>query len=111
MLRELIRITNECCRICLRLIRRKPDNLEIKINPQILEEAIINISIDFDTRIGTADYLILKQTYAEFKPNDPKEQRFLDLLHGLYVLEYRNAKLWYDVHPIVTELLQEKGEL
>ncbi|MGB3514225.1 MAG: ATP-binding protein [Microcoleaceae cyanobacterium] len=111
VLRELIRITNECCRICLRLIRRRPDDLEIKINPQILEEAIINISIDFDTRIGTADYKILQQTYQEFKPNDPKEQRFLDLLHGLYVLEYRNARLWYDVHPIVTELLQEKGEL
>ena len=111
VLRELVRITNECCRICLRLIRRKPDDLEIKINAEVLQEAITNISIDFDTRIGTADYAILKQTYQDFKPNDPKEQRFLDLLHGLYVLEYRNAKLWYDVHPIVTELLQEKGEL
>ncbi len=111
VLRELVRITNECCRICLRLIRRKKDDLEIKINAEVLEEAITNISIDFDTRIGTADYEILNKTYEEFKPNDPKEQRFLDLLHGLYVLEYRNAKLWYDVHPIVTELLQEKGEL
>ncbi len=111
VLRELVRITNECCRICLRLIRRKPDDLEIKINAEVLQEAITNISIDFDTRIGSADYEILKQTYQYFTPNDPKEQRFLDLLHGLYVLEYRNAKLWYDVHPIVTELLQEKGEL
>ncbi|MEM1169610.1 MAG: P-loop NTPase fold protein [Cyanobacteria bacterium P01_H01_bin.35] len=111
VLRELVRITNECCRICLRLIRRKPDDLEIKINAEVLEEAITKIRIDFDTRIGKADYEVLEQTYQEFTPNDPKEQRFLDLLHGLYVLEYRNSKLWYDVHPIVTELLQEKGRV
>nr|WP_293101635.1 hypothetical protein [Okeania sp. SIO2F4] len=110
VLRELVRITNECCRICLRLIRRKQDDLEIKINAEVLEEAITKIRIDFDTRIGKADYEVLQQTYQEFTPNDPKEQRFLDLLHGLYVLEYRNGKLWYDVHPIVTELLQEKGK-
>ncbi|MDJ0514765.1 MAG: ATP-binding protein [Trichodesmium sp. MO_231.B1] len=111
VLRELVRITNECCRICLRLIRRKPDDLEIKINAEVLQEAITNISIDFDTRIGSADYEILKQTYQYFTPNDPKEQRFLDLLHGLYVLEYRNGELWYDIHPIVTEILQRKGKL
>ncbi len=111
VLRELVRITNECCRICLRLIRRKPDDLEIKINAEVLQEAITNISIDFDTRIGSADYEILKQTYLYFTPNDPKEQRFLDLLHGLYVLEYRNSELWYDIHPIVTEILQRKGKL
>ncbi len=111
VLRELVRITNECCRICLRLIRRKPDDLEIKINAEVLQEAITNISIDFDTRIGSADYEIFKQTYQYFTPNDPKEQRFLDLLHGLYVLEYRNGELWYDIHPIVTEILQRKGKL
>ncbi|MEB3343003.1 ATP-binding protein [Okeania sp.] len=111
VLRELVRITNQCCRICLRLIRRKPDDLDIKINAEVLQEAITNISIDFDTRIGNADYELLQQTYQFFTPNDPKEQRFLDLLHGLYVLEYRNAKLWYDVHPIVTEILQRKGKL
>ncbi|MGD1702652.1 P-loop NTPase fold protein [Dapis sp. BLCC M229] len=111
VLRELVRITNECCRICLRLIRRKPDDLEIKINAEVLQEAITNISIDFDTRIGSADYEILKQTYLYFTPNDPKEQRFLDLLHGLYVLEYRNGELWYDIHPIVTEILQRKRKL
>lgn len=104
-----MRITNECCRICLRLIRRRPEDLEIKINAEVLEEALINISIDFDTAIGTKDYAILQQTYQDFMPADPQEERFLDLLHGLYVLEYRNAQLWYDIHPIVTELLQRKG--
>ncbi|MEL6496148.1 MAG: ATP-binding protein [Cyanobacteria bacterium J06623_7] len=109
VLRELIRITNQCCRICLRLIRREPDNPDIKIDRQIVEQAINKLSLDFDSRIGVQDYEILQTTYEQFKPNDPKQQRFLDLLHGLYVLEYRNSELWYDVHPIVIKLLKQKG--
>lgn len=109
VLRELIRITNECCRICLRLIRRQPDNPTIKIDQTILEQAIIELRMDFDMGIGTADYEILKTTYFECRPSDPKEQRFLNLLHGLYVLEYRNAEQWYDVHPLVTDLLKLRG--
>ena len=111
VLRELIRIANECCRICLRLVRRYPDRDDIKINDAILKEALNKLRIDFDTRIGTADYEILEITYKESKPTDPKEQRFLDLLHGLYILEYRDTELWYDIHPIVTELLQEQGHI
>jgi len=110
VLRELIRITNQCCRICLKLVRRQPERRDIIINEAILQEAITKFSIDFDTRIGNADYEILETTYKNFQPNDPKEQRFLDLLHGLYILEYRNARLWYDVHPIVTRLLMKKIE-
>lgn len=111
VLRELIRIANECCRICLRLVRRYPERTDIKINEAILKEAITKLSLDFDTRIGTDDYKILATTYQESRPDDPKEQKFLDLLHGLYILEYRNAQLWYDIHPIVTELLQERGHI
>ncbi len=109
VLRELIRIANECCRICLRLVRREPDNLSIKINDSILQEAILKLSLDFDTRIGQKDYEILTTVYQNFKPKDPKQQEFLDLLHGLYILEYRNQELWYDLHPMVRDLLTQKG--
>ena len=111
VLRELIRIANECCRICLRLVRRYPERTDLKIDHKILKQALNKLRIDFDTRIGQADYEILETTYNKFKPTDPKSQRFLDLLHGLYVLEYRNAQLWYDVHPIVTDLLRERGQI
>jgi hypothetical protein len=30
------------------------------------------------------------------------------LLHGLHVLEYRNDQVWYDLHPIVIDLLKLK---
>ncbi|AVZ30955.1 ATP-binding protein [Nodularia spumigena] len=108
VLRELIRIANECCRICLRLIRRQ-SNETVVINADILDQAINKIRNDFSLPLGSAEYQILQNTYQNFKPEDPKEQEFLDLLHGLYVLEYRNSKNWYDVHPIVVELLRDEG--
>lgn len=108
VLREVIRIANECCRICLRLVRRNSEDPDIKINNKVLAEALNKFRIDFDTRIGNADYEILESTYMDSKPNDPNDQRFRDLLHGLYILEYRNARLWYDVHPIVADLLKER---
>ncbi len=109
VLRELIRIANECCRICLRLIRRNPHDETVKINQDVLEEALNNLRNDFATPLGKAEYEILQITYQEFAPEDPKEQKFLDLLHGLYVLEYRNNDIWYDIHPVVVDLLRKKG--
>ncbi len=109
VLRELIRIANECCRICLRLIRRHPDK-DVAINDDILDQAINNIRNDFAIPLGKVDYEILQTVYDDFMPEDPKDPEFLDLLHGLFVLEYRNRQNWYDVHPIVVELLQEQGK-
>ncbi|MEH1852820.1 ATP-binding protein [Nostoc sp.] len=108
VLRELIRIANECCRICLRLIRHKPGEAVI-IDDDILDKAINSIRNDFAVPLGKLDYEILRITYENFIPDDPKDPEFLDLLHGLYVLEYRNRQNWYDVHPIVVELLKEQG--
>lgn len=44
---------------------------------------------------------ILKQTYINYYPDDPKQQEFLDLLHNIFAIEYRNTKSWYDLHPLV----------
>jgi nucleoside-triphosphatase THEP1 len=109
VLRELIRITNECCRICLRSLRRQPGTQVLKIDDEILEEAVNTIRNDFAIPLGKIDYEILQTTYQEFQPDDPKRPEFLDLLHGLYALEYRNRQNWYDVHPIVTDLLRDRG--
>lgn len=109
VLRELIRISNRCCRICLRELRRDPNCYDLQINSDILEQAINDLRLDFEITLGKSDYDILSSTYDNFLPNDPKEQAFLDLLHGLHILEYRNSAVWYDVHPIVTDLLQRKG--
>ncbi|MEO1392150.1 MAG: ATP-binding protein [Cyanobacteria bacterium J06634_5] len=111
VLRELIRLTNRCCRICLRRVRRERDPDAVKIDEAVFEQAVKDIRLDFEVPLGKADYEILKQTYEKFEPLDPKDQTFLDLLHGLYALEYRNGEVWYDLHPVVKDLLVLKGVL
>jgi nucleoside-triphosphatase THEP1 len=110
VLRELIRIAKECCRICLRMIRRNP-SAEVIIDDKILLQAINKIRNDFSIRLGKVDIDILQSVYEQFMPNDPKQAEFLDLLHGLYVLEYRTDETWYDVHPIIIETLRRQGAI
>ncbi|PSB28100.1 P-loop NTPase fold protein [Stenomitos frigidus] len=108
VLRELIRIATESCRRCLLQIRREPTRQAITIDEKVLDEAVNKLRNDFALRLGKLDYAILQQVYTEFLPDDPTQKEFLDLLHGLHVLEYRNRKVWYDVHPIVVELLSDR---
>ncbi|MBG1270169.1 ATP-binding protein [Nostoc sp. WHI] len=110
VLRELIRISKECCRICLRMIRRNPKG-KVIIDDKILLQAINKIRNDFSIRLGKVDIDILQNIYEQFMPNDPKQAEFLDLLHGLYVLEYRTEETWYDVHPIIIESLRRQGAI
>ncbi|MHC5833146.1 MAG: ATP-binding protein, partial [Nostoc sp.] len=91
-----------------RIIRRNP-SAEVIIDDKILLEAINKIRNDFSIRLGKLDIDILQTVYEQFMPNDPKQAEFLDLLHGLYVLEYRTDETWYDVHPIIIETLRRKG--
>ncbi|MGB3293028.1 MAG: P-loop NTPase fold protein [Phormidesmis sp.] len=108
VLRELIRLANKCCRICLRTIRRAENAEAITIDRAIFDQAVQDMRLDFEAPLGKADYEILQKTYSSFEPEDPKEQAFLDLLHGLHILEYRNGQIWYDLHPVVTDLLKLK---
>lgn len=107
VVRELLRLANECCLICLRLAKREPDKRDIKINADVFQKAVRNIRIDFERRLGSKDYEILRKVYEEFQPEDTTQQEFLDLLNDLYVLEYENDRLWYDIHPIVMSLVAE----
>ncbi len=105
VLRELIRLANKCCRICLRQVRRAEDPAAVVINQAVFDQAVQDMRLDFEAPLGKADYEILQATYKSFEPEDPKVQAFLDLLHGLHILEYRNGQIWYDLHPVVTDLL------
>jgi hypothetical protein len=35
-------------------------------------------------------------------------EAFVEMLHGLIVLEYENGDLWYDLHPIILDLLHRR---
>jgi hypothetical protein len=115
VLREILIIVNECCRICLRRIRKHSNSLKqggnqpnIIIDLKVLAEVINKRTVEFDATLGQKDYEILEQIYINNRPDDPSEPRFWDLLHGLYVLEYRDSQIWYNVHPIVANLLKQK---
>jgi energy-coupling factor transporter ATP-binding protein EcfA2 len=108
VVRELVRIARECCSQCLLLIRLEPERTDIKINDEILKLAIKDLRNEFARPLGENLYSILVTTYENLTPKDAKSEEFLSLLHGLYVLEYENDDLWYDVHPIVVDLLKRK---
>ena len=93
-------------------IRRQTLNQpEVIVNQHILTEVVTELQIEYAEVMGKVDFDALKLIYETFKPQDTEDQRFLDLLHGLYVLEYRNALLWYDLNPIVHDLLVQEGVL
>jgi energy-coupling factor transporter ATP-binding protein EcfA2 len=116
VLRELIRIVDRCCdRVKLELrgqIKRQQwDAPEVKIDRRILNDVITELRLERAEVLGKVDFEMLIAIYTDFQPQDTENQRFLDLLHGLYILEYRNAKLWYDLNPIVHDLLIVEGLL
>ncbi|MBW4450743.1 MAG: AAA family ATPase [Spirirestis rafaelensis WJT71-NPBG6] len=108
VVRELVRIARECCSQCLLLIRSEPERTDIKINEEILQLAVKDLRNEFARPLGENLYTILVTTYKNLTPIDAKSDEFLSLLHGLYVLEYENDDLWYDVHPIVVDILNRK---
>jgi DNA polymerase III delta prime subunit len=108
VMRELVRIARECCTECMVQIEIEPDREDIVINEEILNAALQNLRHDFTRQIGSSLYKLLAQIYKTSEAEDASNDGFVKLLHGLMVLEYENASLWYDVHPIVVDLLKQK---
>lgn len=116
VLRELIRIVDLCCDKAMQQIRRQLrqeqfDQPAIVIDQAILDAVLTDLQISYGETLGQNDFDLLKGIYTDFKPQSTEDQRFLDLLHGLYLLEYRNAVQWYDLNPIVKDLLEQEGVL
>jgi len=108
VMRELVRIARECCTECMVQIEIEPDREDIVIDQEILNAALQNLRHDFTRQIGSSLYDLLVQIYNTSEVEDSSNQGFVKLLHGLMVLEYENASLWYGVHPIVVDLLKQK---
>ena len=108
-LRELIRLASQCCQLCLVQLRRDPNNQDMIVTGEIMQKAVTNLRIEFTEPLGQNDYEVLAQVYSDYAPEDGMNETFLDLLHNLYILEYRNDDLWFGIHPIVQEILQKRG--
>lgn len=114
VLRELIRLAYGCCGECLLRVRRGPENQDIKITAAIVETVVKDLRNDFAAVMSDSSYKILKDVYytlSDSATDDMEYQKFLNLLHSLYILEYRDEDFWYDVHPIAIDLLSRKGYL
>ncbi|NJN71447.1 MAG: AAA family ATPase [Limnothrix sp. RL_2_0] len=113
VLREVIRIVQQCCRLALGRIRRAPEDEDFsdyKISTAIVGEAINKLRLQISRPLGKIDLEILDQVYRNYAPDDPRDDEFLGLLKGLQVVEYRNSKEWHDVHPILWELMAERQQ-
>lgn len=108
VLREMVRLGQECCRECMLTLDMEPEGTEVKIDAVILKEAVRNLRIDFARTLGSNLFDLLVETYESFSPPDANSEEFLELLHGLYVLEYENDELWYDLHPLIKDLLRRR---
>jgi energy-coupling factor transporter ATP-binding protein EcfA2 len=109
VLRELVRLGQECCQECMLELELNPDKTDIKIDQTILNQAVKSIRNQFARALGTNLYTLLVETYENFTPPDIRSEDFLELLHSLYVLEYDNGDPWYDLHPLVVDLLRRRG--
>ncbi len=112
VVRELIRISQECCRLMLVQLRQKVRKQQaidgLRINQDILNQALDILRNDMMITLSKSDREILKQTYDNYRPDDPKHQDFLDLLHNICVIEYRNTESWYDLHPLAIRQLKQE---
>ena len=113
VLRDLIRIASQCCSECSIQLRLEPDRDDVRIDRAVLAVATDAIRKEYAAPLGKPDYELLRIVYRDYAANydDGADERFLKLLHGLYVLEYENGDLWYNTHPLVAELLDRGGWL
>jgi hypothetical protein len=96
--RELVTLAR---RACLIAIRRDAT----EISEEIVLEAANRHRNDYRVLLTRQQVELLKQVQSEKSMENDESHRAL--LHNLSVLEYRNHHIWYDVHPIVRELLAE----
>ena len=105
VMRELVRIGRECCTECMVRLDIEPDCNDITIDDEILTAALGNLRNDFARQVGTK-YDVLVRVYQSLDASEG--EAFVAMLHGLMVLEYENGDLWYDLHPIVRDLLKRR---
>jgi nucleoside-triphosphatase THEP1 len=106
VLRELVRIGRECCIECMTQIEMQPDRANAYIDDVILMAVLSNLRNEFARQIQPSDYSLLVAVHKTLEQAEGETS--IKMLHGLMVLEYENGDMWYDLHPIVLDLLRRK---
>lgn len=100
-LRTLIKIIRNACLEVL--------DTGKKIGIEEIDKSILRHRLELSRILTKDDYRLLKRIYREKKAGSVVEdERFLTLVSSNSISEYRHedGTIWFDVHPIVEELLK-----
>ncbi len=78
------------------------------IDEKVVEQAAARMRIDYEVLLTSEQLHLLRGVRERKRVENDEAHRAL--LHNLSALEYRNGEgVWYDVHPIVRPLLEERA--
>lgn len=98
--RELVALAHEACSFAL--------DESARIELTHIERAAITYRNQFARMLTADDYTVLCAMYGGRKRPAPGPELQM-VLHKLAVLEYEDAAgIWYDAHPVVSPLLEER---
>jgi GTPase SAR1 family protein len=102
VVREFIRIIRDSS---IRALARG----KITIDKDIAIDVVNGLKNLYQAQLSDSDYKVLLEVY---KTKDIKrDDKLVNLLHNLSVLEYRNGRSWCDLNPVVRSILDEKNML
>ncbi len=103
IIRDLLNLSADCC---LTASLKADTESDVKIDSSIVHEALSELRNDYRRMLTVEDYEKL-ETIKERKDSD-KDESLMGLLHSLSVLYYLNDDCWYDVHPVIDQLLEDR---
>ena len=108
-LRDLFRMLNLAAANALDYKKERIEEIDYKYSVDQLKNDFYNtISYNEKNQMTPRDYYDLLVKCHNDKEKKPMNDRgMLDLRHNMCVLGY-NSESWYDVHPVVKEILKEK---
>ncbi len=108
-LRDLFRMLNLAAQNALDYDRKIIEEKDYKYSVDKLKNDMSN-ALAYNEKNGMSPqdyYDLLAKCYNDKDKKPMNERGMLDLRHNMCVLGY-NSENWYDVHPVVKELLQDK---
>ena len=79
-----------------------------RINMETAKSVVTEMRNIYRKQLSAEDKEILREV-MEGKREIGRDEKLVDLLHNLSLLEYRNGESWCGVNPIVAPLLRESG--
>ena len=102
VVREFIRIIRDSS---IRALTRG----KTTIDKDIAIDVVNGLKNLYQAQLSDSDYEVLLEVYET--KDIKRDDKLVNLLHNLSVLEYRNGRSWCDLNPVVRSILDEKNML